>query len=84
MSGGDTTRLPAVTLSLLGPTTHIPPDPRTSLKRLAPAQPYRPNRQLLVEYRQAIKAEMLARLPPAAIGRALVQFDIENVAWMHW
>jgi hypothetical protein len=84
MSGGGTTWVPAVTLSLLEPATPIPPDPQTSLKRLAPAQPYRPNRQLLVEYRQAINAEMLARLPPAAIGRALVQFDIENVAWMHW
>lgn len=28
--------------------------------------------------------EILSRLPSAEIGRALVKYDIEHIAWMHW
>lgn len=43
----------------------------------------RPDRKMLARYRKAVRRDLLTQLPPVAVGHALVQFDMENVAWMH-
>lgn len=62
-------------LSLTEPTCPI---------QLPPVINSRPDRHLIAVYRKAVRRDILAQLPSVAVGQALVQFDMDNVAWMHW
>ncbi|KAL7419985.1 hypothetical protein Q5752_004948 [Cryptotrichosporon argae] len=66
---------PARAVSLLRPGAE-------ALAALASAPAYCPDPRLRA-YRAAVRHDVLARLPSADVGRALVRYDVEHVSWMH-
>lgn len=73
---------PPIILSLSDPT-HASTHPQTYL-HLPPVKLSRLNDRRLALYHEVVRKDTLSQLPPATVGRALVQFDMDNVAWMHW
>lgn len=82
LEDGKMNESPPIILSLFDPT-HASRHPHTYL-HLPPVQPSRLNSRRLALYHEVVRKDILSQLPPATVGRALVQFDMDNVAWMHW
>lgn len=78
---GEMNESPPIILSLSDPT-HASTHPQTYL-HLPPVKLSRLNDRRLALYHEVVRKDILSQLPPATVGRALVQFDMDNVAWMH-
>ncbi|ADV23044.1 hypothetical protein I305_03729 [Cryptococcus gattii E566] len=81
LEDGKMNESPPIILSLFD-STHPSTHPHTYL-HLPPVQPSRLNSRRLALYHEVVRKDILSQLPPATVGRALVQFDMDNVAWMH-
>ncbi|KIR28607.1 hypothetical protein I309_02533, partial [Cryptococcus deuterogattii LA55] len=81
LEDGKMNESPPIILSLFD-STHASTHPHMYL-HLPPVQPSRLNSRRLALYHEVVRKDILSQLPPATVGRALVQFDVDNVAWMH-